>query len=157
MTQPAPSAPVSGSEPIWRLAYFSHARLDGGRDAILREVTGILAVSRRNNAAVGVTGGLLFNSGGFAQVLEGTRQAVGDTFERIQCDPRHTDVLVLAYEQVPSRQFDSWSMGFVGADLGDARLFGALHAESGFDPSRFTGNTVSETLSRLLLEEEARV
>ncbi|MCJ2078787.1 BLUF domain-containing protein [Methylobacterium sp. E-016] len=34
----------------------------------------------------------MFNAGAFAQVLEGPRRQVEETFERIQCDDRHGDV-----------------------------------------------------------------
>ena len=37
----------------------------------------------------------MFNSGCFAQVLEGPHHAIQATFERIQCDERHSDVTVL--------------------------------------------------------------
>jgi len=70
----------------------------------------ILAASRANNARCGVTGALLVSPTGFAQVLEGPADAVGETFERIQCDERHDAVTVLALDPTAERQFADWSM-----------------------------------------------
>ncbi|UEM07295.1 BLUF domain-containing protein (plasmid) [Skermanella rosea] len=85
------------SEQIHRLVYFSRNAMPGTEDEIVAGVQQILASSRSNNARAGVTGALLFNSGCFAQVLEGPTPAVTETFERIQWDERHSEVLVLEY------------------------------------------------------------
>jgi hypothetical protein len=68
-------------------------------------------------------GTLLFNRGCFAQVLEGPREAVERTFERIQRDPRHADVMPLEFAPVARRGFPSWSMAFVARSApGEAPL-----------------------------------
>ena len=71
----------------------------------------ILAVSRKNNARVGVTGMLLFIEGAFMQVLEGEAQAVTETYTRICRDKRHWNTMVLLDRDAP-RAFGEWSMGF---------------------------------------------
>lgn len=100
--------------PLHRLVYVSRNLLAGSPGAIEEEVLGILAASRRNNARVGVTGALLFSTDCFAQVLEGPLAAVQATFERIQCDQRHTDTVVLSCEGVARREFADWSMAYAG-------------------------------------------
>ena len=80
----------------------------------------ILAVSRRNNAAAGLTGMLLHDDGHFIQTLEGEEEAVVRAFHRIEADPRHREVLVALREEVQERRFPAWSMGFRGA--GDTPL-----------------------------------
>ena len=126
-----------------RITYVSRAR--AGLDAA-REVEGILAASRRNNARAGVTGALIFNRSTFGQVLEGPETAVEATYARIEADPRHHDVEVLDLRPVEGRAFADWSMGFVGrrdslgrpeaeahrttldlAAMGGDEMFGALH------------------------------
>lgn len=138
---------------IHRLVYYSRNRLtDGPLTAWI--IKDILSASRTNNARVGVTGALMFNAGCFAQVLEGPQQAVEETFERIQQDERHGDVSLLDFAPVQERAFETWSMGYVGgSDAGRAR-FAGIAGESGFNPSRFTGDRLFETLRRLALEEE---
>lgn len=102
------------TEPLFRIVYCSRnsiAAEDGA--AVLDEV---LRASRHNNAADGVTGALLYNSGIFAQTLEGTFEAVQTVFERIQADPRHDDVVVLQSQAVPARMFADWSMAHAEPD-----------------------------------------
>lgn len=77
-------------------------------NALLEE---ILAVSRRNNAACGVTGLLLYIDGGFMQVLEGEGIAVEATFARIRADKRHWNTSLMLDRDAP-RAFVDWSMGF---------------------------------------------
>lgn len=93
------------SDLLHRLVYYSRNRMSGTPPEIAAGVDQILATSQRNNALVEVTGALIFNSGVFAQILEGPRRAVEQTFERIQRDPRHGEVLVLAFEPVTTRAF----------------------------------------------------
>lgn len=79
-------------------------------DELARHVQEILHVSRANNPRDGVTGALLAGESGFAQVLEGPADAVETVFERIQCDPRHDDVTILATLTTEERSFANWSM-----------------------------------------------
>jgi hypothetical protein len=138
-----------------RLVYYSRNRVTESPEALRGAIASILAASRTNNARVGVTGALMFNSGCFAQVLEGPGCAVEAVFERIQQDERHSDVSLLAFEATEWRTFDSWSMGFVGASIDDAARYGSIVRNSGYDPSRMTGEVLFETLHRLALEEES--
>ncbi len=137
-----------------RLVYYSRNRVTGTEDELAAAITSILAASRANNERDGVTGALMFNSGCFAQVLEGPREAVEAVFERIQQDERHGDVSLLAFVSTPARAFGTWSMGFVGASVDDAARYGSIVQESGFDPAAMTGDALFETLHRLALEEE---
>ncbi len=142
------------TELIYRLVYYSPNRMVGSPDANAKSIQDILAASRRNNPKVGVTGVLMFNAGCFTQVLEGTRDGVEYTFERIQQDRRHGGASVLAYAPTSERRFKRWSMAFVGVTIADDRRYSAIAAESGYDPSRMTGEALFETLHRLVLEEE---
>lgn len=139
---------------LYRLVYYSRNAITGDAAALATAITSILAKSQVNNQRVGVTGALMFNSGCFAQVLEGSRSAVEDVFERIQQDERHGQVSLLAFDSAPARAFENWSMGFVGASIDDAARYGVLVQDSGFDPARMTGEALFETLHRLAIEEE---
>nr|WP_321983603.1 BLUF domain-containing protein [uncultured Lichenicoccus sp.] len=142
------------SEILHRLVYYSRNRIEGSPEEVEAVIARILAVSRRNNERAGVSGALMFNAGCFAQVLEGPAAAVEATFERIQQDPNHGDVLLLAFEPVLARAFANWSMAFVGNSEAGAARFGALGSSSGFDMSRMSGNALFATLHGLTLEEE---
>jgi hypothetical protein len=140
---------------LQRLVYHSRNQLPGSDDEIAQGIAQILASSRRNNAAVEVTGALMFNSGCFAQILEGPRAAIEQTFERIQRDTRHCSVVVLEYAGIERRAFPDWSMAFVGEDEKDRARFANVGKESGFDPAHITAEMIFSTLHRLVREEEA--
>ena len=148
---------MSGTEmdgDAFRLVYHSEMAIAGSADAASTEIERILASSRRNNAQAGVTGGLMFNRGFFAQVLEGERDKVESVFERIQRDPRHTNLVVLQLAPAPERAFARWSMAFVGGSTADARRFGHMAAESGFRPADFDGDGLYRLLRDMLARDE---
>ena len=105
---------------LYRLVYISSNKISSSPGSFGAQVEQILSVSRRNNAAVGVTGALIFSSGFFGQVLEGPRTAVEATFERIQQDMRHSDVSLLEFKSAVARTFERWDMAYVGQDTATA-------------------------------------
>jgi hypothetical protein len=79
----------------------------------------LLQVSRRNNAALGLTGMLLYVERNFFQVLEGHEEDVAAVYERIRTDPRHRRITTIIREPIYERAFAHWTMGFSNADLGE--------------------------------------
>ena len=57
--------------PLHRVVYCSRNLISGAPATFELSLADILTRSRRNNTANGITGGLLFSAGCFAQVLEG--------------------------------------------------------------------------------------
>lgn len=140
---------------LYRIIYMSRNLITGNADEVAAQIDSILATSRRNNAPDGVGGVLMFNNGCFLQVLEGSSAAVSVTFERIQRDNRHDQVIVLEASYPEERCFVDWSMAFVGADRGDARRYDGLK----FDRARLAILAKDELLSQLQAlvgEEEVR-
>ncbi|HEV7913690.1 MAG TPA: BLUF domain-containing protein [Albitalea sp.] len=90
-----------------RLIYASRAA--DGTDA--DTLSGIMKSARGHNAAEGITGVLVFSDGIFLQVLEGGRDAVSATYNRIAQDERHRDVVLLGYAEIGERRFAGWAMG----------------------------------------------
>ena len=82
----------------------------------------ILKKSTHDNPGIGVTGVLCFSGEVFLQVLEGGRLQVSKLYNRIAQDPRHTDVVLLSYDEIDERSFAGWAMGQVNM----ARLNPAL-------------------------------
>ena len=72
----------------------------------------ILAQSRRNNTAAGLSGMLLYAEEHFIQTLEGEETPVEKAFDRIRADARHRNVIVALHEEVSKPAFADWSMGF---------------------------------------------
>ncbi|AWN55656.1 BLUF domain-containing protein [Methylobacterium sp. 17Sr1-1] len=139
---------------LYRLVYASKNLIQGPDHEVAAAMRQILDASQRNNRAAGVTGALMFNGGAFAQVLEGPRAGVEETFERIQRDERHGDVTVLQCGPAEARGFPDWSMAFVGQSARGQALWCGLAAESGFDLARLDGDGVFAMLHGLVLEEE---
>jgi hypothetical protein len=94
------------------LLYVSRATIAADRLAV--EVADIIATSRAHNARVGITGGLVRAGGYFAQLLEGPAVEVRALMERIDRDPRHTDVSVVRIAASDRRRLPDWSMAYAG-------------------------------------------
>jgi len=147
------------NDKLYRLVYLSRNQIPGDHEAVKSEIRQILEVARAANLAEHVTGALMFNSGCFAQVLEGPHDRVQTIFERIQCDERHSDVIILDFSPVHERSFPVWSMAYVGVEASSIEEFATIAADTGFEPNRISGDRIlavlrdrldeAETLSRL--------
>jgi hypothetical protein len=78
-------------------------------------LTGILSKARRNNERDGITGCLVCREDLFLQLLEGPRDAVIATYERILRDDRHANIITLWSGDIESRLFPDWTMRHVPA------------------------------------------
>ena len=76
------------------------------------ELSQLLAKSRENNIARGVTGLLLYKDGNFMQFLEGPKEQVLEVMNKVKADQRHRGVIVLLQQEHEGREFEEWSMGF---------------------------------------------
>ena len=99
-----------------QLIYVSSASHELGQD----ELDSILDAAACNNAALQVTGMLLYAGGSFMQILEGEAAAVDQIFERVSHDSRHANIFVLERDSVSRRSFARWHMGFKRLDGRDA-------------------------------------
>jgi hypothetical protein len=104
------------SDAVFQLLYVSGASRPVTRD----DITQILAASRRNNAALDVTGCLLYADQTFIQVLEGEKATVEKLAARIRQDMRHRNFMVLVEQMAPERAFGDWQMGFKELDMTEA-------------------------------------
>lgn len=82
-------------------------------DFTLNDLRELLEKARDNNNSKDITGMLVYHDHSFLQVLEGEDKAVSDLFEHIEKDPRHNNIKILFRDNVPSKEFEQWSMGFV--------------------------------------------
>lgn len=76
------------------------------------ELLKILNTARKNNVERGVTGVLLYSDGIFVQVLEGEDADVDHIFTLIEKDTRHKNMITLIDEEIDTKGFPDWSMGF---------------------------------------------
>ena len=115
---------------IVRLTYASRLKKPLSH-AVLEK---IMAVSRRNNKKLGITGALSSSPRGFLQIFEGPAEAVNELYNRIVRDPRHADVTLLEYVKVPFREFENWSMAYVRTDEIAQALLHKYSTHHVFDP-----------------------
>lgn len=83
------------------------------------ELHELLTVARRHNQEANITGMLLYRGGQFMQMLEGDREAIEWLMDRIERDPRHSDVYIFQFGPASVRNFPGWSMGF--CDMGNRK------------------------------------
>lgn len=136
------------------LLYCSRNRIRGSRTDVAKELDHILAVSRANNARLGITGALLYTAGMFAQVLEGSLDAIERTFETIQCDSRHSEVIVIQHGSCSKRQFPEWSMAFTGTMAPADLPLAAAAFDSVFSKAEGAGDQMLLALKDLVTREE---
>ncbi len=126
-----------------RLLYASRAvdRSDTAIEAILSQ-------SRHFNPTSGITGILCYGGGIFLQAIEGGRSAVSELYGHIQKDKRHTEVVLLQYEEIAERRFGGWTMGQVNMSKINTSILLKYAEKPELDPY-----SVSGKVSLALLEE----
>ncbi|MCH2459365.1 MAG: BLUF domain-containing protein [Henriciella sp.] len=97
---------------MYRLVYVSTA-VEGLADD---DIDSILNVSQSNNDERYLTGFLAQNGRSFMQALEGERDEVLNTYQRIMRDDRHQGVTQIIGEPVEKRAFPEWSMNYHRVD-----------------------------------------
>lgn len=129
-----------------RLMYASRAT-----ETVRPEVlNAILRKSTQNNPAVGVTGVLCFSGSIFLQVLEGGRTQVSKLYNRIAQDPRHTDVVMLSYEEIDERSFAGWAMGQVNMGRLNPALLLKYSEAAVLDPYAVSGKVSMALFNELV-------
>jgi hypothetical protein len=111
-----------------RILYVSRAA-ESVTEPALRQ---IIATAQMKNRRRDLSGVLAVGNGLFAQVLEGSKEDVGETLERIRSDNRHDDVRLVSDCTTSTRIFDRWSMALLveetAADLAQAVRDGGREA-----------------------------
>ena len=129
-----------------RLMYASRAN-----ETVRPEVlNAILKKSTQNNPAAGVTGVLCFSGNIFLQVLEGGRSQVSKLYNRIAQDPRHTDVVMLSYEEIEERRFAGWAMGQVNMGRLNPALLLKYSEAAVLDPYAVSGKVSMALFNELV-------
>ena len=127
-----------------RLLYVSRAVSKDSAQVI----ESILNSSRSHNLGNGITGVLCYGGGVFLQAIEGGRTAVNALYNHIAADERHTDVVLLHYEEIAERRFGGWTMGQVNLSKLNTSIVLKYSEKPEFDPY-----SVSGRVSLALLEE----
>jgi hypothetical protein len=110
----------------------------------------ILGKSRINNPANGITGILCYSGDIFIQVLEGGRDEVCELYNAIVRDQRHTQVRLLAYEEIRERKFCNWTMGHVDLSKVNPGLLMKYHEKPVLNPFTASGHATLSLLDELV-------
>jgi hypothetical protein len=108
--------------------YISTANIP--RTDAAQAIDAIVRVSRGRNAALKVTGALIFGGELFAQLIEGP-----ELRSSIARDERHGDILTMADGEQNRREFADWSLAYSGSSLFVARELERIRAARVFEPS----------------------
>ena len=129
-----------------RLMYCS--RSAPGVDS--EELTLLLRQCRSHNGEAGITGMLCHSQGLFIQVLEGGRAAVNQLYQRILADTRHTDVVLLVYEEISQRRFAGWTMGQVNMARINTAMLLKYSERPTLDPYSVSGRVTMALFEEML-------
>lgn len=113
-------------------------------------VDSVVKSSREHNPRKGITGFLCVSGDIFIQVLEGGRDEVSDLFNEIVKDPRHTNIRLLAYEEIGQRKYGSWTMGQVDLTNVNPGLVLKYHEKANLDPFTCSGHATMALLDELV-------
>lgn len=93
-------------ERVYRLIYKSRV----ARHVRWADAQAIATRAAPRNAALQLTGVLLYTASHFIQALEGEEQRVREVLQRISKDARHSHVEVVLEETQVPRAFKAWAM-----------------------------------------------
>ncbi|CAH8242616.1 hypothetical protein VAEKB19_7190001 [Vibrio aestuarianus] len=88
-----------------------------------------------------ITGLLSHNDKYFMQCLEGSREEINKTYNYIINDQRHSNVTIVYFEEIHSRQFGDWSMGDVPQSHLTSLLNLQFSGSNEFKPYGLTGQS----------------
>ncbi len=118
-----------------------------------------MSASNRNNKPKNITGALVFDDLWFLQVLEGDRQDVWHTFERIKDDERHSRVTLAEMCDVKERIFGNWWMGLATRTKATDVAFTPFLIDGRVQPDKLSARQILELtieVSKLGLTRELR-
>ena len=132
---------IPGERPVnmIQLIYYSKNTLDADDRGQLKNLREILETARTKNGAIGVTGYLIFDKAYFLQILEGEREAVTATYNRIKGDRRHAQITLVETREIKMRSFADWNMGAAMRSMDHQEVYLAHGISGDIDPTKLSG------------------
>ncbi|NVK56526.1 MAG: BLUF domain-containing protein [Alteromonadaceae bacterium] len=127
---------------LTRLIYTSTISASFSAD----DIEDILTTARKNNSKNNVTGMLCFNKKYFLQCLEGSRTAVNNTYHHILNDQRHTNIIMLDYKEITTRDYTGWAMGYMPESNLTTAFTLKYSGVSSFNPYDMLGESAHQML-----------
>ncbi|BBB69477.1 hypothetical protein UNDYM_5224 [Undibacterium sp. YM2] len=113
-------------------------------------VQSVVSQSRQHNPQHGITGVLCHSDQVFMQVLEGGREAVNTLYSHILRDERHTDVILLDYEEILERRYAGWTMGQANMSKINPSILLKYSPLPVLDPHRMSGKILLALIDELM-------
>ena len=135
---------------VVRLIYVSH--FSGSVNP--NDIQDILAISRKNNEAWGITGALCYDQNFFLQCLEGPRERVNTLYRQILSDERHQQVTLLDYSDLHQRRFAKWSMAYARIDESTESIILKYSGSKVFAPFSMTSKQALGLIEDIVKERE---
>jgi hypothetical protein len=79
-------------------------------DDVESTIKNIVESAKQNNKSIDITGVLFYENGYFLQALEGQKDVVNATYDKISKDSRHHQFIKIIDEPISTRSFADWSM-----------------------------------------------
>jgi hypothetical protein len=87
------------------LIYFSRLNLAADAPTRAQQIGEITRQAQKKNEFAVITSFLVIEQNFAAQIIEGERVSVNDTFNRINNDTRHRDVQIVEWREIVKREF----------------------------------------------------
>jgi hypothetical protein len=90
---------------LLHLIYFSRLNLSADPSARSQQIDDLARQCQKKNEFHVITSFLFVDQNFAVQVIEGERNALIETFNRINVDPRHRDVKIVEWREIAKRDF----------------------------------------------------
>lgn len=120
-----------------QLIYTSRLIFDTDTPHGWSRVEHIVAQARERNNRVGITGFLIVGKDWVVQILEGEKDVVNRTFQRILSDPRHRNASLIDMRVISARNFEGWSLGMSQRPRDEMPIELMSPSARGFNPLNF--------------------
>ena len=114
------------------------------------ELHTLLRQCRTHNPKHGITGVLCHSDRAYLQVIEGGRDQVNRLYGKILRDTRHTDVVLLHYEEICERRYSGWTMGQTNLNKLNPGTLLRYSATAEFDPHSLSGKSSLALIDELM-------
>lgn len=104
------------------LIYFSRLNLSSDPQLRVGQIADITRQAQKKNEFSVITSFLLVDQNFAAQVIEGERTSVHETFNRIAEDQRHRDVQICEWREITKREFVNSFKSVVRAPASEAQF-----------------------------------
>lgn len=127
---------------LYQLVYKSNVSEDFDES----NIEDFISINQHANEQLDITGLLIFNGKHFLQIIEGPLTSLSKLMESIQCDTRHSDVVILLKEPIPKRDYEKWAMKLlVKKPMPVAKITGEVERLTEILDQHYAGGSISRS------------